>query len=112
MMRPLWVPAGTFSGDFFAVQGGDGELVAQRGLGDVDRHLEQQVVALALEEAVRLDVQHHVQMAGDAAARGGLALAVQAQLDALVGALRDLDRHGLSWRAPRRDPDTRCTGRQ
>ena len=77
---------GDFQGDLFAVEGGNGELVAERGLGDVDGHLEQQVVALALEEAVRLDVQHDVQMAGYAAARGGLALAVQPQLDAFVGA--------------------------
>ena len=73
-MRPLWVPAGTLSGTSLASSVGIENSSPKRGLGDVDRHFEQQVVALALEEAMRLNVQHHVQMPGHAAARRGLAL--------------------------------------
>jgi hypothetical protein len=40
---------------------------------------------------MRLDVQHHIQVAGRAAARGGLALTGQPELDAFVGALRHVD---------------------
>src|SRR5207248_1169193 len=44
---------------------------------------------------VRLDVQHDIQMAGNAAARGGLALTGQAQLNAFVGTRRHVDGYHL-----------------
>ena len=49
-----------FQRDFFAVESGNRELVAERRLGDVDRHLQQQVVTLALEKPVGLDVQDDI----------------------------------------------------
>src|SRR5947209_18436250 len=82
---------GDLQRQLLAVQGGNRELVAEGGLRDIDRHLEQQVVALALEEAMRLDVQHYVQVARHTAAWGRLALAIHAQLDTLVCAGRDFD---------------------
>ena len=44
-------------------------------LGDRDRHLDLEVVALGLEHRRLLDVGDHVQVAGRAAAQAGLALA-------------------------------------
>jgi len=49
---------------FGAVHGGDLNLVAQRGLRHVDRHFEDNIVFMPLEEFVRLDVQHDVEIAG------------------------------------------------
>ena len=49
-----------FQRDFFPVESGNRELVAERRLGDVDRHLQQQVVTLALEKPVGLDVQDDI----------------------------------------------------
>src|SRR5262249_9468128 len=92
---PALGAGGNFDGGVLTVQRGDSELVAQGGLGDVHGHFQQQVVALALEEAVRLNVQHHVQVACHAAAWCRLALTRQPNLKAFVGAGRDLNRHGL-----------------
>ena len=64
---------------------------AQRRLGDRDRHLDDEVVAAALEEVVGLDAHAHVEVAGRSAAHAGLALALDADLAAVLDARRDLD---------------------
>src|SRR5262249_45019752 len=70
------------------VDRGNLDLVAESGLGDIDRQIEQQVVALAAEVAVRLDVEVQVAVAARAAGRTGLALTGQADLRAIVDARR------------------------
>src|SRR6185295_15726057 len=61
-----------------AVERGNLDLAAQGRLREADRHLAVQVVALALEDAVGLQVHHDVEVAGRAAIHARLALAGQA----------------------------------
>src|SRR5688500_2568771 len=76
------------------VEGGDLDLVAEGGLGDVDRQVGHQVVGLAAEVAVRLDVDHQVEVAGRAAVGARLALVAQPDLRAVVDAARDAHLEG------------------
>ena len=48
---------------------------AERGLNKTHRHLAKQIVAVALENFMRLEVQHHVKVARRPAAKPGLAVA-------------------------------------
>src|SRR5688572_26990752 len=78
-----------------AVERGDLDLPAQRRLGEADRHLAVQVVPVSLEDAVLLEVDHHVEVAGGAPVHAGLPLAGQADAVALVHAGGDLHLQGL-----------------
>ena len=74
----------------------DLDLAAERRLDEADRDLGEDVVAVALEPLVALDVEHDVEMTGRAARRA-LALAGEAQRLAVVdaGRHRDRQRRGL-----------------
>src|SRR6185295_10098047 len=56
-----------------AVERRDGDLAAERGGSDRDRHLAVQVVVVALEDGVRLDVHLHVEVARRTAVHARLA---------------------------------------
>ena len=71
------------------------DLAAEGGLREADRHLAVKVVALALEDAVLLEVDDDVEVAGRAAVHPGLALAGEADAIALVHAGRNFYREGL-----------------
>ena len=60
-----------------AREGGDVDVRAQGGLGEGNRHVQQQGCAVPLEELVGTDGDGHVQVAGGAAVHAGAALAVQ-----------------------------------
>src|SRR5215207_4807504 len=60
-------------------------------LGDGDRHLDLEVVALAPEDRRLLDAGDHVEVAGRTAAQAGLALAGQPDPRALLDAGGDVD---------------------
>src|SRR5690606_32629438 len=75
-----------------AAQGGHRDHVAQRGLGDADRHLAVQVVAVAGEDRMLAHAHFDVEVARRGAGRAGLALAGQADAVAAVHAGGDLDR--------------------
>ena len=66
-MAPVWVPSGTWSLVLPAVEGGHLDVAPEGGLGHVDRHLAEEVRALALEEGVLLDPEHDVEVARGAA---------------------------------------------
>ncbi len=66
-----------------------GDLRAADGLAEGNRQIEEEVEAAALEQRVGLDLQGQQQIAGLALGRlgrGGLALALEAQLLAVGGA--------------------------
>src|SRR5579884_2236779 len=73
-----------FEHNLLAVDCGDGNLIAQRGLCEADRHLIDDVVALALEEGVRLHREDHIEITGRAAPRTDFALAGHADIDAII----------------------------
>ena len=87
---------------------------------EADRHLAMQVVAVALEDRVLLEVDHDVEVARRAAVHAGLAFARQADAVALVDARRESSprascasscgRRRGRWRRDRRSP-CRCRGR-
>ena len=58
----------------------DIDRTAERGLGDADVDLAHEVVAVALETLVRLDLDGDDEVAGPRAAEPGLAVSAQAQL--------------------------------
>src|SRR5215472_9050194 len=72
-----------------AVERRDLDLVSQRRLHHVDPQLVHDVLVLAAQGGVVADPQHHVQVAGRAAAVAGLALPREADLGARVHAGRD-----------------------
>ena len=74
-----------------AVQRRDLDVGAADRLGDRDRHLDLEVVALALEDRRLGDVGDHEQVARRAAAQAGLALAGQPDPRAVLDARRDVD---------------------
>src|SRR5919201_1248941 len=78
-----------------AVERRDGDLAAERGRGDGDRHLAMQVVVVARENRVRLDVHLHVEIARRAAVHARLALAGEPHAIAFVDAGGDLHRERL-----------------
>lgn len=73
----------------------DVDRTAQRRFGDADVHLAQQVVPVALEALVGLDLDGHDEVSGAGAAEARLAVAAQAQLAAGAHARRDLDVQAL-----------------
>src|SRR5581483_11956740 len=66
-------------------------LVAQRRLAEGERHGDVQVVAVALEDRVRLHADVHVEVAVGESVRAGLALAAQAQRAPVGNAFWDAD---------------------
>src|SRR5437870_4941968 len=70
-------------------------VAAVRGLREADRHLAMQVVAVALDRRVRLEVDGDVEVAGRAAVHARLALAGKADAIAFVHAQRNLHRERL-----------------
>ena len=56
------MPGGNFDGSL-AVESGHIDFRAEGGLDETDRHLAEQVVAVALEDFVRADVEDHVEIA-------------------------------------------------
>src|SRR5580704_15772288 len=79
-----------------AIDGGDGDAVAEHRLGDGDRELVDQLLAAADEVGMVLDAEGEVEVAGGAAPGAGLALAGDAHLDVLVDAGGDLHLDGLA----------------
>ena len=77
-----------------AIQGRHLQLATERGVDEVDRHLAVQVLAVALEDMVRLDVHLDVEIPRRAAVEPRLALAVQANAIAGVDARGNLHRQG------------------
>ena len=63
------VRAGRNLDDRFVFQRGHFNLRAQRRLHETDGHLADQIIAVALENFMLLDVEHHVQIPGRAAAK-------------------------------------------
>src|SRR5581483_9366947 len=84
--RPAALRAGGDTEPRRLVERGDLDLGAERRLRDVDRQVEEQVVALAAEIAVLLHVDIDVQVARRAAGAARLALAGQPDLRAVVNA--------------------------
>ena len=62
-----------------AIERGHLDFGAQRRLHKANRHLAKQVVAVPLEDLVRLYMEHHVEIAGGTAAPTSLAIARRAQ---------------------------------
>ena len=98
----------------------DAHLRADRGLDDVQVDGREDVVALAHESRIRLDVHADVDVARAAAERAGMALAADPDLLAVVDARRDRDvepalgdlpaaAFALGARRRRRDGLCRCT---
>src|SRR5690606_11755153 len=79
----------------FAVEGRHVDHVAQCSLGDADRHVAVQVVAVAVEDRMLAHAHFHVEVAGRRARRAGLALAIEADAIATVDAGGNLDREDL-----------------
>src|SRR5690606_16012622 len=75
-----------------AVERGHLERAAEGCRRHRDRHLAEQVVAVALEQFLRLVRQEDVEVAGRAAAIAGLALAGEPDAGAVLDAGRDVDR--------------------
>jgi hypothetical protein len=69
-----------------AVEGGDLDLAAQRSNREADRHFAMQVVVVALEYGVRLEVDLHVEVARRAAIDAVFAFAGEPDAVALVDA--------------------------
>src|SRR5690606_185190 len=76
--------------DGLAIERGHDQLGAQRGLAEADRHLAEEVVALALEDVVLAHPHFDVEVARRRAGGAGLALARQADAVAVVDAGRNL----------------------
>src|SRR3954451_17650879 len=74
------------------------DLGAADRLRDRERHLDLDVVALALEHRALLHVGHHEEVAGRAAVAAGLALAGEPHARALLDAGRDV--HAVALRRP------------
>ena len=106
---PGCVPAGS-SSSVGAVERLDGHRRAERRLDDRQVDLREDVVALAHEALVRLDVDEHVDVAGAAAERAGVAFAGDADALAVVDAGRDLDVERPRLRDAPRAAARPCTG--
>src|SRR5690606_28017811 len=78
-----------------AIQGRHFQLAAERRVGEADRDLAVQMLAVTLEDRVLADIDHHVEVAGRPTEGPRLALAGQADAVAAVDAGRHLDRQGL-----------------
>src|SRR5690606_11135697 len=71
------------------------QLAAQRRRGERDRQLAVQVVAIALEDRVRLDVHLNVEVARRAAVDTRLAITTGADAHAVIDPRRNVDRQGF-----------------
>src|SRR5579859_827790 len=76
-----------------AFQCAHGHFRAQRCLAETQRQLVDDVVALPLEERMRLHGQADIEVARCAATRADFALASDADIDAIIDARRDIDCH-------------------
>src|SRR5690606_7611830 len=74
----------------FAGESGHFNFGAQRGLHELHRHVAEQIVAVALEDFVGLDVQDNVEIAMSATPHTGLAISRAAEARAAIHAGRDL----------------------
>ena len=88
---PVCVPFGHLD-RLAAVERRHLNLAAERDGREVHRDLAEQVVAVAAEELVLLDVHDDVEMAGGSAAGAGFAFVLQPELLAGGDAGRNLDR--------------------
>src|SRR5690606_11434685 len=73
------------------VQRGDLDLAAKRGDGDADRHLAMQVIVVALEHTVFLEVHLDVEIAAGAAVDAGLTFAAETDAIAFIDTRRNFD---------------------
>jgi hypothetical protein len=76
---------------FLAIDGGHGNLVPKDGLSDIDHHLENEVVPLALKEGVLLNVDKDIKITGRATTGAGIALAGKTNARPIVDSGRDFD---------------------
>ena len=88
---PVWVPGGTLTFDG-RVQRGNLHLRPERRLHEADRHFAKQIVAVALEDRMGLDVQHDVQIARRAAPKARFPVAGGTQAEPGVHAGGDSQR--------------------
>ena len=93
-----WLVPGLTRSVFEPSSVGHLHLGAAQRLGDRQRHLDLEVLALALEHGRGSDVRDHVQVAGRPAVAARLALAGQADAAALAHAGGDVDAHFLTVR--------------
>ena len=98
MTRPLWVPSARRSLTGPPLGDRDGDVGAERGLVERDRHGDGEVVAVAAEDRVRRDLHRHEQVAGLAAVLARRALAAQPDLRAVAHARGDAGLHGAGRR--------------
>ena len=82
---------GDLQGDRGALEGGHGELGAEGGLGEGDRHDEREVLAVAAEHGVVLDVDDDEQVARRPAVAAGAAPALEPDALAVGDARGDAD---------------------
>ena len=78
------------------IEGRHFQLATQRRIGEADRHLAVQVLAVTLEDRMLTDVDHHIQVASRATMRAGLTLARQANAITGIDTWRHLDRQCLA----------------
>src|SRR3954469_3841538 len=67
-------PGGNFDWRF-AIVSGNFDLGAESGLNEINRDFAKQIVAVALENSMRFDVQDDVEVAGRPATKAGFAVA-------------------------------------
>ncbi len=78
-----------------AVEGGDLDFAAQGCGGETDWHLAMQVVTIALEDGVLLDVNLHVEIPRRPTVDTGFAMAAMTQAHAVIDPRRNLHFEGL-----------------
>ena len=74
-----------------AIQSRHADFATERGCGEGNRHLAGEIHAIAGENFVLLDMNHHIQVAGGSASQTGLATARAAQAGVAVDTGRDFD---------------------
>ncbi len=70
-----WLCSGRDANAGLAIEGGDLDFRAERRLDEVDRHLAQEIIAIALKDFMWSHVQNHVQVARGSAAEASLPVA-------------------------------------
>ena len=109
---PVWAPSGIVTRAFLPSMVGTSISPPMRRDGHRDRHLAEQVGAVALEEFMRPDREENIEIARRAAAQARLALVGQPDARAVLDAGRNIDRQrallgdaalaAASWRKDRR----------
>src|SRR6476469_8479891 len=89
--------------DRLAGQGGDRDRRPEGGLGEGDRQVDGEVVAVAAEDRVRLDVDRQQQVPGRGTLVARAALAAQPDLLAVLDARRDAGRDAAAVAGRQRD---------